>query len=354
MARFLKKTTKKTGLPPGTLVFVGEQKMETTLICLIDYNPVELIEKQLSDIMDVEQYIGTSNVTWVNIYGVHDTTIVKNAGKVFDLSSLLLEDVMHTDQRPKIVEFDNCIFIVVKMLRFDDASEKILSEQLSIIVGDKFLLTFQEQEGDIFESVRSRIRKGRKRIRRSDPDFLAYSLLDVVCENYILIIERLGEKIDTLEEELLDDPSKEILFQINRYKQEINYLRKCIRPVRDLVNQIPKIEHANIKDETLQYWRELQELAAQASEGIESYRDILGDQLNLYHTTMSMKMNDRMKVLTIFSAIFIPLTFIAGIYGTNFDVLPELHFEYSYFIMLSIMAVVAAGMLFYFWKKKWL
>jgi len=353
MARFLKKTPKESGLPPGTLVFVGEQKMDIPVLWVMDFNINKLTERQIEDVQEVKKYIKKETVTWLNTDGVHQADIVENVGQVFNLSSILLESVMNTGQRPKIVEYENYTFIVLKMLRFEEASEKIISEQLSIVIGDQFLLTFQEQQGDVFEPVRERIRKARIRIRSSGPDFLAYCLLDVVCENYIQIVEMLGEKIDALEEELLDDPSKETLLQINRYKQEINYLRKCIRPVREIVNHVQKTENSIIKSQTLEYWRSLQDLTIQANEVIDSYREVLADQLNLYHTTMSGKMNDIMKVLTIFSAIFIPLTFIAGIYGTNFDVLPELHFEHSYFVMLGMMAVVAIGMLFFFKKQKW-
>ena len=353
MARFLKKKAKKKGLPPGTLVFVGEQKMENPLLRLIDYHQTDCTECQIEEIEAMTTYKDENSVTWLNIDGVHEVDVIRKVGKLIGLSPMLLEDIMDTSQRPRILEYENCTFMVLKMLRFEGETEKIIAEQLSMVIGDKFLLTFQEQRGDVFEPVRERIRKGRKRIRSSGPDYLGYALFDVVCENYVHIIEILGEKIDGLEEELLDDPDKEILLQINRHKQEVNYLRKHIRPVREVVYQIPKTENSIIKKQTLKYWREVQELAIQANEAIDSYRDVLADQLNLYHTTMSTKMNDIMKVLTIFAAIFIPLTFIAGIYGTNFEVLPELHYEYSYFVMLGAMALVAVGMLIYFKKQKW-
>jgi magnesium transporter len=353
MARFLKKTTVEKGLPPGTLVFVGEQKMEKPFIRLIDYDPNSCTEAQIEDVKTIEEYINKSTVKWLNIDGVHEISVIENIGRIFGLSSMLLEDIMHTGQRPKILEFEDCTFIVLKMLRFHEKSEKVIAEQISIVIGDKYLLTFQEQRGYVFEPVRERIRKARKRIRSSGPDFLAYSLVDVVCENYLQIIEVIGENIDGLEEKLLSNPDKEIPLQINRYKQEINFLRKHIKPVREIIYQIPKQENFIIKKETLEYWRELQEISLQANDAIDSYRDILADQLNLYHTTLSTKMNDIMKVLTIFAAIFIPLTFIAGIYGTNFEVLPELNYEYSYFVMLGVMGVIAIGMLIYFKKQKW-
>ncbi|GJM29068.1 MAG: cobalt/magnesium transport protein CorA [Cyclobacteriaceae bacterium] len=353
MARFLNKTTKQQGLPPGTLIFSGEQKMEQPLIRVMDFNLDKCSEREVDNVEEIAEYEDTATITWVNIDGVHEVDIVEKAGQFFKLSALLLEDVVNTGQRPKIIEYEDFTFIVLKMLRFDEKSGKIIAEQLSLVISKKFLLTFQEQRGDVFEPIRERIRSGRKRIRSFGPDFLAYCLLDVVCENYIHIIEVLGEQIEDLEEELLDDPKKELPHQINRFKQEINYLRKCIRPVREVIARIPKTENATIKKHSFEYWRDLQELAVHANEAIDSYRDVLADHLNLYHTTMSTKMNDIMKVLTIFAAIFIPLTFIAGIYGTNFEVLPELHYRYSYFIMLGFMALVAVGMLIYFRKQKW-
>lgn len=354
MARFLKRTTKAAGLPPGTLVFVGEQRMDKPVIRLMKYDSSDLVERELTQISDLNAFAANQDVTWLNIDGVHEAEVIEEVGRKYSLSPLLLEDVMNTGQRPKVVEYGNHIFVTLKMLQYIEETGKIVSQQLSLVVGEGFLITFQEQKGDVFDPVRERIRLGRKRIRGSNSDFLAYSLLDVVCENYVLIIEILGEKIDDLEERLLENPRQELLFEINRYKQEINYLRKSIRPVREIVNIIQRTDNLLIKNKSREYWRELQEINIQAIEGVESYREVLLDQLNLYHTTMSTKMNDRMKVLTIFSAIFIPLTFIAGIYGTNFDVLPELHFEYSYFIMLGIMVFVASSMLLYFWKKKWL
>jgi magnesium transporter len=353
MTRVLKKPSKEKGLPPGTLVFVGSQRMEKSLLRLMEYNKKTLIEKQINDLSELSEAKNQEILTWLNIDGVHEVDVMEKIGTLFDLDPILLADIMHTGQRPRIVEYDNCIFIVLCMLRFDKESGGIISEQLSIIIGDHYLLTFQEQNGDLFEPVRNRIRNGRKRIRSSGPDFLAYTLFDVVADNYIYIAEVLEEEIENLEENLNENPSKEILSQISHYKKEINLIRRKIRPVREIMIQIPKIESPILKATTLGYWNGLQVQIMLANESIDAHRDMIGDQLNLYHSIMSTKMNDVMKVLTIFSAIFIPLTFIAGIYGTNFDVLPELHYEHSYYIMLGIMFIVVLIMLSYFKAKKW-
>jgi len=353
MTRVRKTPAKEKGLPPGTLVFVGSQRMEKSLLRLMEYDETSLTERKLSDIDELSDSWNQEKLTWLNIDGVHEVDVIENVGKQFDLDPILLADIMHTSQRPRIVEYDNCIFLVLYMLRFSKESGGIISEQLSIVIGKNYLLTFQEQSGDVFEPVRNRLRNGRKRIRSSGPDFLAYTLLDVVADNYIHITEVLGEEIEHLEEHLDENSSKEVLSQIGHYKKEINLIRRQIRPVREIMNQIPKIESPILKDSTLTFWNGLQVQVMQANESIDAYRDMLGDQLNLYHSIMSTKMNDVMKVLTIFSAIFIPLTFIAGIYGTNFDVLPELHYQHSYFIMLGVMFFVVVVMLAYFKQKKW-
>ena len=245
MNRVLKKSTKEKGLPPGTLVFVGDQKMQKPLLRVMDYNVEKLIEREIHTISDAAVFKDAPTVTWLNIDGLHEVEIIEKTGSVFDLSPILLEDVMHTGLRPKIVEFDNCIFLLLNMIRLDEETGKIITEQLSMVIGEKFLITFQEQKGDVFGPVRDRLRNGRKRIRSSGPDFLAYTLLDVVSENYLQVSEVLGEEIEKIEEQLIDDGNKEVLSQINRYKQEINLVRRRIRPLREMVNQVPKMDWLN-------------------------------------------------------------------------------------------------------------
>ena len=261
---------------------------------------------------------------------------------------------MDVHARPKVHEYNNCIFLSIKMLQQDEQSGHISVENLSIIITNSVLISFQEKRGDVFDPVRERIRNQKKRIRNGSTDYLAFALLDIVVDNYIYIIGVLGEKIETLEETLLQEPRKSVIDEIYTYKREMNFLRKNITPAKEMILALSKMESELIDEKTRIHFKELVDNVHQAIDSSETYREILSDQLNIYHTTISSKLNDVMKFLTIFSVIFIPLTFIAGIYGTNFDVVPELKYQYSYFIMLGVMVIIAIGMLIYFRRRKWL
>ena len=328
--------------------------MENIRIRIIDFDKTKLEEHELQDILQGAKYKGTNTVSWINIDGLHDVDTINKLGKAFELHPLLLEDVLNTGQRPKMEEFDNCLFIVLKMLRYDDEKQIIIGEQLSMVIGRTFLITFQERVGDVFEPVRDRIRKQKGRIRAAGIDYLGYALIDTVVDNYIYLISRLGEKIEDIEVGILEDTSTKTLGQINNYKRELSYIRKSIRPTRDFISRLHRLESEFIREETKPFLNDLQDLITQASDAIDMYTEMLSDQLNIYNSNVSNKMNDVMKVLTIFAAIFIPLTFIAGIYGTNFDYLPELHFKYSYFIFWGILITITTGMLIFFKRKGWL
>jgi len=353
MARFLKKRDKSNGQSPGSLVFIGTKKMETVEARVIDYDSERLTEQELLDIKDGSHYKKTETVTWLNINGLHDIELIREVGHIFELHPLVMEDILNTGQRPKIEEFDTYVFIVLKMIRFDAETETIVNQQLSIILGDKFVLTFQEQAGDVFQPVRERIRRQKSRIRVSGTDYLAYALLDTVVDNYIYIIEIIGEKIEDLEEVILAGHDNSVMEKISSFKQEINYLRKSIRPAREAILKISRLDNDLFHENTFPFLKDLQDLISQATEAIDTYRDLLTDHLNIYNSVMANRMNDIMKVLTIFAAIFIPLTFIAGIYGTNFEYLPELHYKYSYFIFWAVLVFVAGALLIYFKRKRW-
>jgi magnesium transporter len=353
MARFFKNREANKGLVPGSLVFIGEKKVENIRVRIIDFNKDSLIEEELKDIMQGSKFKDTNTVTWINIDGLHDLDVIKNVGKVFDLHPLLLEDILNTSQRPKMEEFDNCLFIVLKMLRYDNEKQIIHAEQLSIIIGHAFLITFQEKVGDVFEPVRDRIRKQKGRIRAAGIDYLAYALLDTVVDNYLYLISGFGEMIEDIEVGILEDTSGKSLEKINTYKREMSYIRKSVRPTKDFISKLARLDSEFIRDETKPFLNDLLDLTTQATEAIDMYREMLSDQLNIYNSNLSNKMNDVMKVLTIFAAIFIPLTFIAGIYGTNFEYVPELHFKYSYFIFWGVMITVAISMLLFFRRKGW-
>ena len=353
MARFLKKSKNEIGLSPDTLLFRGKKKVEYVTLNLIDFDANNLEENAINSIDEALKYRDKNTVTWLNINGLHNIDLMTEISEKFNLDRLILADVMNTQGRPKAQEYDNCIFLSIKMLKENSDSDLIILENLSLILTKSVLITFQERKGDVFDPVRDRIRKQKKRIRNSGTDYLSFALLDIVIDNYIYLISLLGDKIETLEENLLLDPKQEVIDHINTYKRELNFLRKNIKPAKEMILTLSKMESVFIDEGTWIHIKELQDNINHATDSTDSYRDMLSDQLNIYHTTISSKLNDIMKFLTIFSVIFIPLTFIAGIYGTNFDVVPELHYEYSYFIMWGIMLVVATGMLIYFRKRKW-
>lgn len=353
MARFLKSREESDGKSPGSLIFIGDQKMDSAKVRLIDYDSVSLSDEELKDINAASHLKNTSTVTWININGIHDVEMIQNIGKLFELHPLIMEDILNTGQRPKLETFEDYIFIVLKMIRFDNETKTIFNEQLSIVFGKNYLLTFQEQPSEIFNSVSERIKKQTSRIRRTGTDYLAYALIDTVVDNYIFSIESIGQKIEDLEDDVLNNPDTSVMEKINLFKREINYMRKSIRPAKDAVLRISRLDSELIQEQTLPFLKDLEDLSLQATEAIETYRYLLTDQLNLYNSVIANKMNDIMKVLTIFAAIFIPLTFIAGIYGTNFEYLPELKYKYSYFIFWAVIIAVAGALIVYFKRKNW-
>lgn len=354
MARFVTKKKEHIGLAPDDISFRGEKKMDEVVLRLVDYDAEHLKENKITAVTDILGYRKKSTVTWFNIDGLHDSEVIEAIAEGFEFDHLVLAEVMDIDARAGVQEFQDCIVISIKMLQQDPETEHISVENLSLILTDTVLLSFQEKRGDVFEPVRERIRAEKKRIRNGGVDYLAFALLDIVVDNYIYIIGVLGEKIEMLEENLLLEPKKSTIDDIYTYKRELNFLRKNITPAKDMIMTLSKMESELISESTHIHFQELLDNIHQATDSSETYREILSDQLNIYHTTISSKLNDVMKFLTIFSVIFIPLTFIAGIYGTNFEVVPELKYEYSYFIMWGVMLVVAIGMLIYFKYRKWL
>jgi len=353
MARFIKKAKHEIGISPDELFFRGEQKIDEVALQVIDFDTENFKEDTVNTVQEVLDFKEKETVTWFNIDGLHNELVMREIAKGFDLDHLILADVMNTEARPKIQEYDNCIFLSIKMLKHDEVTDLISVENLSLILTESVLISFQERQGDVFEPVRERIRKQKKRIRNSGTDYLMFALLDIVIDNYIYVISLFGERIENLEDNLLLDPNQEFINQINTFKRELNFLRKNIKPAMEVILTLSKMDSDLLDEGTEVHFKELQDNINQASETSDSYREILSDQLNIYHSMISTRLNDIMKFLTIFSVIFIPLTFIAGIYGTNFDVLPELHYKYSYFIMWGIMLSVATAMLLYFKKRSW-
>ncbi|MGA1870607.1 MAG: magnesium/cobalt transporter CorA [bacterium] len=354
MPRFFKKVAKKVGLAPGTLVYTNEQKMEKAKITLIDYDEKELEERHVNKIEECFPLKETSTVSWINIDGLHEIEIIEAIEKAFGIHPLVLEDILNTSQRPKYEDFEQYLYVVLKMLTFDEGEKEIKAEQVSIIIGPHFLLSFQEKEGDIFNPVRERIRNAKGRIRKMGTDYLAYALLDAIIDYYFVILEKIGEEIEDLEELLLTNPTHETLHTIHHLKQEIIFLRKSIWPLREVINALTRGEFTMIHETTGIYLRDVYDHTIQAIDTIETFRDIISGMLDIYLSSISNKMNNVMKVLTIIATIFIPMTFVAGIYGMNFKYMPELEWRWGYPAVWALMGAIFIVMLIYFKTKEWI
>ena len=349
----VKRRSKKAGLPPGTLVHIGEKKTENVRITYLDYDEQNFQEKQVTNIEECFAFKETPTVTWINIDGIHDIDIIEKIGKHYNLHPLILEDILHTTQRPKFEDYDSHLFIVLRMLMSAGEKQLVQSEQVSIIVGRKFVLSFQESVGDVFEPIRDRIRNNKGRVRKMESDYLAYALLDAVVDGYFSVLENIGDTIESIEERLAKEPTEAILRQIHSLKREMIFLRKSIWPLRELISNLQRNESDLIAESTGVFLRDVYDHTIQVIDTVESYRDIVSGMLDLYLSSISNKMNAVMKVLTIIATIFIPLTFVAGIYGMNFKYMTELEWKWSYAVVWLVMIAIAVGMIKYFRKKKW-
>jgi len=352
--KFTWKRAEKTGLPPGTPVFVGDKKTESAKITILDYDETQFQEREIKEIDECFPFKETPTVTWINVDGVHDVGLIQKLGNNFDLHPLIIEDIVHTQQRPKMEESENYIYIVLKMLYFDNAQNETQVEQVSLVFGKNFVISFQEKEGDIFETIRERIRNGKGRIRKMGTDYLAYALIDAVVDHYFIILENDGEKIEELEDKVVADPKPETLQKIHRLKREMIFLRRSVWPLRELVNSLERGESPLIHKATRIYLRDVYDHTIQVIDTLETYRDMLSGMHDTYLSSISNRMNEVMKVLTIIATIFIPLTFIAGIYGMNFEFMPELKWRWAYFSVWGVILIVAVFMLIFFRRKKWL
>jgi len=360
MRQYVKKRSHKSGLPPGTLVHVGTKKIEKTKITLIDYDEGNFEEKELDSVEECFSYKNTSTVSWINIDGLHQTDVIEKVGTHFNIHPLILEDIVNTGQRPKMEDFDDYLYVVLKMLYPGNKKTETQSEQVSLIIGPQYVITFQEKAGDVFNSIRERIRNAKGRIRKMGADYLAYALLDAIVDNYFIVLERMGEEIEETEQKLVSDPKPQTLQTINHLKTDLLILRKLIWPLREVINGLQRGESPLIKDTTVIFLKDVYDHTIQVIDTIETFRDLVSGMFDTYLSSVSNKMNEVMKLLTIMATIFIPLTFIAGIYGMNFNPevspwnMPELNWDYGYLIAVGLMVIVALGMLIFFKRKKWL
>ena len=348
------KSKKHIGQVPGALVYTGDKESNSLFIESFDYTPDAFTELELKTVEEAFTYKSSRSKTWINFNGLNEISEIEKVGKYYNLHPLILEDIVNTSQRPKIDEYNDYLFLVLKMMYYDE-DENIISEQVSLVLGHNYVLTFQESEGDVFESLRDRIRFGKGRIRNESADYLLYTLIDAVVDNYFLIIETMGNKIEDLEDNLFSGLTQgEISHEIQNLKREILKIRRSIYPLREVISRIEKSESELIEAKTKHFFRDVFDHIIQISETIDIYREMIWSLMDMYMTNISNKMNEVMKVLTIIATVFIPLTFIAGIYGMNFENIPELHYEYSYHILWAVMIVLFLGMLLYFKRKKWL
>lgn len=355
-----KKRTQKynhsTGLVPGTLVYTGQKTKNDFSIDAYKYSSSYIGEKALEKTEDIFNFIDKETTSWININGLNHTEEIKSICSDFNLHSLLQENIVNTQQRPKIELYDNYVFVSLKMLYLKKKSKQIINEQISIVLTKNNVITFQEAEGDVFDDLRERIKEKKGRIRTQGADYLFYSLLDAIVDHYYEVIEVIENKIDDLEAAIFKDnaTSQDNTTKIQLLKQDVLSIRKSIFPLRDIINRIQKKESDLITTTTLEYFKDIQDHIVQITENIDLYREMVWNLMDLNISTINTKTNDVMKVLTIVSSIFIPLSFIVGIYGMNFKNMPELNQDNGYFVVLAIMAIIVIAMCIYFKQKKWL
>lgn len=351
--RPLLRRSRKAGLPPGNLEYFGEKITGKPTVLVMDFSEHEFREFKAKSVEDTFALRETATVSWIDISSMIDGETIEKTGEHFRIHPLILEDILTQGQRPKMEDMEDYIFVVLKMLSYDEKADEIKAEQISLVWGRNFLISFQEFEGDVFNAIRDRIRNAKGRIRKMGTDYLAYSLIDAVIDHYFIIMEKLGERIEILEERLIENPGREALRDIHTMKQDMLFLRKSVWPLREMISGLEKSESPLIHEATVMYIRDLYDHTIQIIDTVETFRDILSGMLDIYLSSTSHRLNEVMKVLTIISTIFIPLTFIAGVYGMNFEFMPELKTHWGYPAVLTLMAGAALAMVYYFWKKKW-
>jgi len=347
------KRSSKTGLVPGSLIHVGSQYAEKSKITIMRYNETFFEEKEIGTIKDFHIEKDKKEVIWINVDGLQDVKIFEDIGEVFGLHPLVLEDILNTDQRPKMEDYGGYIYLVLKNF-YEPKGENLRSDQVSIVLGKDFVLSFQERESDLEESIKEKISKNKGRIRKEGADYLAHAIVDNVVDNYFVVLENLEDNIESLEDDLVKKPTQSTLHDIHMFKRELIMLGKTLWPLREAISSIERSDSSLINKTTLVYFKDIYDHTIAIIDTVETFKDMLSGMLDIYLSTISNRLNEVMKVLTIIATIFMPLTFIAGVYGMNFKYMPELEWRWGYFGVLGVMMVVALLMVRYFKKKKWL
>ena len=353
MPRFTHRGSEKAGQVPGTPVYVGEQRETAIIVSRYDYDE-EGIHRETLDSAEATLISRTSpRRSWINVDGVHDVDTIHRIGEGFGLHPLVIEDIVHTGQRPKAEDYGSHLFVVLRMLRWNAELEEIDEEQVSFVLGPSWVLTFQERAGDVFSPVLERLLSDRGRVRKLGCDYLAYTLIDTVVDHYFSILETLGDRIETLGEDMTENPKRQDLDSIRHMKRELLFMRKSVWPLREVLGSIQRDESELVKESTRPYLRDVYDHTIQIIDTVETFRDMVSGLMDLYLSSISNRMNEVMKVLTIIATIFIPLSFVAGLYGMNFLYMPELQWRYGYFAVLGVMLAIGGGMLLYFRRRKW-
>ncbi len=353
MPRLARKVQKRAALPPGTVEYVGERKAERVKITVFDYQDTFFEEKEVQSVEECFPYRDAPRVSWINIDGLHDTESLEKLGEHFGLHPLVLEDIVHTHQRPKVEDHSDYLYIVLKMLEYPEGQTEVTCDQVSIVLGRNFVLSFQEREGDVWNPIRERIRKGAGRIRQAGTDYLAYRLIDAIVDDYFVVLERIGDELESLADEVSERPTAEALHRIHDLKREMIFLRRQIWPTREVAGALERAESSLITKATVVYLRDVYDHSVQLIEAMESYRDLVSGMQDLYLSTVSNRLNAVMKILTVFATIFAPLTFLAGIYGMNFKYMPELGWKLGYPMFWLITTALTLTMIGVFRKKGW-
>jgi magnesium transporter len=352
--RMLSRRIQKTGLAPGTPIHVGERRTESTKITVFEYDASYVQERQLGSLEECGTCKDSKGVVWINIDGIHDISVVEAVGGIFGIHPLVQEDIVNTNQRPKVEEYDSYLYAIVKMLYEEQNVQALQVEQVSIIVTPRIVISFQEREGDVFNPVRERLRTGKGMVRQRGSDYLAYCLIDAIVDHYFLIIETLEDRILPLEDKVVHDPQPGVLQSVHGVKNDLVFLRRSLWPLREMLARMYREQLPPIQQDTRPFLRDVHDHTIQVIEILESFQEIVSGLMDIYLSSISNRMNNIMKVLTIIATIFIPLTFIAGVYGMNFRNMPELAWRWGYPAVLGVMALVFVGMVIFFKRRKWL
>jgi magnesium transporter len=350
-----KSRAKKVGQSPGMLVHVGDQKTEEVQLTLIDFGQDgHFLEKFDASLEDLEMVKKADSITWINVSGLHDTDLIGELGRFFNLHPLLIEDILNTDQRPRMEPYDDYIYIVLKMLHWREQTDHLEIEQVSLFVGQSFVLSFEEDEDNIFDSLRQRLNNEQGRLRAYGSDYLAYAILDTIVDNYFLILEKISDQLEDLEDEVITNPTPKTLNAIQDLKRELLYIRKVVWPLREAIGRLSRGDIPFFENNTLIYIRDVYEHVIQIIDSVETFRGIVSGMLDIYLSSLSNKMNEVMKVLTVIATIFIPITFLTSLYGMNFHFMPELDWPFAYPLLWLIILLTSGGLLLYFKRRDWL